>query len=83
MSRSVLSNEEIKELAAHYATACKGSLERALLMALDAGHEFTRVVTAMGDEGIRVAFRCLLKGWIDRGQITASGRAELQKGSDS
>lgn len=76
-------DDEIKELAAHYALACKGSHERALLMALDAGYEFTRVVGAMGDEGARIAFQCILKGWIDRGQITSAGRAHLQQGSDS
>lgn len=80
---AVLTDEELKELASHYALACKGSKERALLMALDAGYEFTKVVGAMGDDGARVAFQCLLQGWIDRGQITDEGRAYLQSGSDS
>jgi hypothetical protein len=75
-------DEEIRELAMHYALACKGSKERALLMALDAGHDFTRIVGAMGDEGVRIALQCVLSGWIDRGQITSEGRAHLQKGSD-
>lgn len=79
----VTTDEEIKELSAHYALACKGNLERALLMALDAGFEFTRVVSAMGDDGVRVAFKCLFNGWIDRGQITQEGRTHLQKGSES
>lgn len=76
-------SEEIQELAAHYAHACKGDKERALLMALDAGYDFTRVVGAMGDEGVQISFRCILNGWIERGQITDAGRAHLQKGSDS
>ncbi len=78
-----LTDEEIRELSAHYARACKGDLARALLMALDAGYEFTQVVSAMGDEGVRVSFQCLLKGWIDRGQITDEGRAHLHNGSEA
>ncbi len=76
-------DEKIKELAAHYAHACKGDLARALLMALDDGYEFTRVVGAMGDNGVRVSWQCLLKGWINKGQITDEGRAYLQKGSEA
>ncbi len=80
---AALTDGEIKELAAHYAHACKGNLERALLMALDAGYDFTRVVSAMGDEGVRVAFACTCQGWISRGQITSEGQAHLRKGSES
>jgi hypothetical protein len=76
-------DEEIRELAAHYAHACGGSQERALLMALDAGYDFTRVVSAMGDEGVRVAFACTCRGWISRGQITSEGQDHLRKGSES
>ena len=71
------------ELATHYALACKGDKTRAFLMALDAGYDFTRVAGAFGDEGVRVAFDCLLKGWIDRGQITDAGRAYVQNGSEA
>jgi hypothetical protein len=71
------------ELATHYALACKGNKVRALLMALDAGYDFNRVVGAFGDEGVRIAFNCLLKGWIDQGHITSEGRAHLQNGSDA
>jgi hypothetical protein len=78
-----MNNVPVKELVLHYTLASKGSMERAMLLALDAGYEFARVVGAMGDEGVRVAWRCLLNGWIDRGQITDEGRAHLQKGSDS
>jgi hypothetical protein len=70
-----------EELAAHYAAACGGDLERALLMALDSGFAFDRAVTAMGDRGVRTAFQCLLKGWIERGQITGAGRLHLQRGA--
>jgi hypothetical protein len=56
---------------------------RALLMALDAGYDFTRVAGAFGDEGVRIACGCLLREWIDRGQITDEGRAHLQGGSDA
>jgi len=80
---NAVTDEKLKELAEHYALACKGSLERALLMALNDGYDFTRVVAAMGDEGVRVAFQCLLKGLIERGQITDEGRVYLQKGSES
>jgi len=73
----------IKELAAHYALACKGDKERVLLMALDAGFDFAVVVGAMGDEGVRVAMQCLLKGWVDQGQITSDGRAHLQSGAEA
>ena len=72
-----------EEMAAHYARACKGDWTRALLMALDAGFEFQRVVGLMGDKGLRIAFQCTANGWIDRGQITDAGRAELRKGADS
>lgn len=71
------------ELAAHYAFACKGDKTRALLMALAAGYDFTHVVGAMGDEGVAVAFRCLLRGWISQGQVTDAGRAYVQAGSDA
>jgi hypothetical protein len=75
--------DPITDLAAHYARACKGDKTRALLMALDAGYDFTRVVGAFGDEGVQLSFQCLLKGWIDQGQITDAGRAELQRGADA
>lgn len=71
------------ELATHYALACKGDKTRALLMALDAGYDFTRVVGAFGDEGVKIAFDCLLKSWIDQGRITDAGRAVLRNGSDA
>jgi hypothetical protein len=71
------------ELAAHYARACRGDRVRAFLMALGAGYDFTRVAGAFGDDGVRIAFDCLLRGWIDRGQITEAGRAHLQNGSDA
>jgi hypothetical protein len=71
------------ELAAHYAHACRDDKTRAFLMALAAGYDFTRVVGAFGDEGVRIAFDCLLKGWTDRGQITDAGRAHVQNGSEA
>jgi hypothetical protein len=71
------------ELTMHYAHACKGDKIRAFLMALAAGYDFARVVGAFGDEGVRIAFDCLLNGWIDRGQITGAGRAHVQNGSDA
>jgi hypothetical protein len=75
---------EIKELAEHYARACKGDKARALLMALDAGYDLTAIITAMGKEqGVRAAFRCVSLGWIDRGTITELGRAQLRKGAES
>lgn len=74
---------EIKELAAHYAHACGGDRQRALLMALDAGYCFDRVVAVLGDDGLQVAFRCITSGWIDRGQITDAGRAHLAGGSEA
>ncbi len=71
------------ELAAHYAHACRGDKTRAFLVALAAGYDFTRVAGAFGDEGVRIAFDCLLKGWIDEGRITDAGRAHVQDGSDA
>ena len=71
------------ELATHYALACKGDKTRALLMALAAGYDFTRVVGAFGDEGVKIAFDCLLKGWINHGQITSEGRVIVQNGADA
>jgi hypothetical protein len=71
------------ELATHYALASKGNKTRAFLMALDAGYDFTRVAGAFGDEGVKIAFDCLLKGWIDQGRITSAGRATLQNGADA
>jgi hypothetical protein len=76
-------SEEIQELAAAYASACKGDLARALLMALEAGYDFERVVGAMGDRGVAISFQCIVNGWIDRGQVTDAGRAHLAKGSDA
>ena len=73
----------MKELAAHYELACKGDLHRALLMGLDAGFDFTKIVGAMGDRGVGVAFTCVVKGWIDRGQITAEGRSHLASAADA
>lgn len=72
-----------KELVDHYVHACKGSQERTLLMALDDGYEFTRVVNAMGDNGVKVAFQCILNGWIERGEITAEGRKHLSNGAEA
>lgn len=80
---ATVADAKIKELATHYAHACKGDMARALLMALDDGYEFTRVVGVMGDEGVRVSFQCLLRGWIDRGQITDAGRAYLRSGAEA
>jgi hypothetical protein len=71
------------ELATHYALACKSDKVRAFLMALDAGYDFARVAAAFGDEGVRIAFECLLRGWIDRGQITGEGRAHVQNRADA
>lgn len=71
------------ELAAHYARASKGDKTHAFLMALAAWYDFTRVAGAFGDEGVRIAFDCLLKGWVDRGQITDAGLAHVQNGSDA
>jgi hypothetical protein len=73
----------VDELADHYARACKGDKRRALLMALDAGFGFKEVVGAMGMDGVRLAFDCITRGWIDRGQITDAGRAELERGAES
>ncbi len=78
-----VTDEAVKELVVHYALACKGSMERALLMALNDGYEFTRVVAAMGDEGVHVSWQCLLNGWISEGQLTREGCAQLQRGSDA
>jgi hypothetical protein len=71
------------DLAEHYARACRGDKTRALLMALDAGLDFTRVVGAFGDDGVAISFQCLLNGWIDRGRITDAGRVKLQRGADA
>jgi hypothetical protein len=71
------------DLAEHYARACRGDKTRALLMALDAGFDFTRVVRAFGDDGVAISFQCLLNGWIDRGRITDAGRGKLQSGADA
>lgn len=71
------------DLAEHYARACRGDKTRALLMALDAGFDFTRVVGAFGNEGVAISFQCLLNGWIDRGRITDAGRVKLQMGADA
>jgi hypothetical protein len=52
-------------------------------MALNDGYDFKRVVLAMGDDGMRVAFQCLLAGYIDRGELTDKGRAKLAHGSEA
>ena len=51
-------------------------------MALAAGFDFRRVTLAFGDEGVRIAFDCLLKGSIDRGRNTRTP-ARVQNGSDA
>jgi hypothetical protein len=69
-----------RELVEHYTHACNGDKTRALLMALDAGFDFDRVVCAFeGNEGLRISFECILKGWVSEGQITAAGRAKLHE----
>lgn len=78
-----LDKDDVDELSKHYALACKGNKERAFLMALNAGYDFERVVGAFGDDGVPVAWKCLLNGWIDRGKLTDAGRAQLQSGADS
>lgn len=75
--------KSVSELAAHYAHACKGDMERAVLMALDAGYDFTRTVNAFGDDGVRASFQCILYGWIDQGRITEKGRAYLRAGAEA
>lgn len=72
-----------KEVLDHYVHASKGDLARALLLALDAGFSFNVAVGAMGDQGIRAAFRCIVNGWIERGELTDQGRAQLAKGADA
>lgn len=71
------------ELVEHYVHASKGDKTRAFLLALDAGFDFVRICGAFGDAGLKIAFQCLLKGWLDRGQITDAGRAYVQNGSDA
>lgn len=73
----------LSEMVEAYAKASKGRLDRALLLALDAGYEFKAVVGAMGDKGVRVAFACIAAGWVDRGCITESGKQRLQDGADA
>jgi len=73
----------LDERIAHYVHASRGSKERALLLALNAGFDFKAVVLAMGDEGVRVSFQCILNGWVDRGAITEAGRAWLQQGAEA
>jgi hypothetical protein len=48
--------------------------ELALLRMLAAGEGFETACLALKDEGVRAAFQCVLKGWIDRGCITEAGR---------
>jgi len=78
-----MNKDDVDELPRHYALACKGNKERAFLMALNDGYDFKRVVGAFGDEGMAVAWKCLISGWIDQGKITDAGRARLQSGADS
>ena len=47
----------------------------ALLALLHKGVEFTSACETMGDDGVKAAWHCLASGWINRGQITAAGRA--------
>lgn len=82
-SDTSLSPAQIQELSAHYAAACKGDKTRALLMALDDGYDFVRVVSLMGDDGVRISFNDILEGFIDRGHITEKGRAYLRGGADA
>jgi hypothetical protein len=71
------------ERVEHYVHACKGSKERALLLALDAGFKFDDVVCALGAGGVAIAFQCILNGWIDQGQITDAGRNHLRAGAEA
>lgn len=72
-----------QERIAHYTAACKGNLTRALLMALNDGFDLGHVVNCLGRDGVKVTFRCIVNGYIDRGQITDAGRAYLEKGADA
>jgi len=66
-----------------FVQASKGSLVRVLLLALDSGYSFERVVGAMGDQGVAVALDCVCKGYIDRGKVTDEGRAFLARGAEA
>lgn len=54
--------------------------EGALLALLAKGYEFTSACRSLGDAGVKAAFDCILAGWIDRGALTASGRAVVPAG---
>jgi hypothetical protein len=73
----------VQDLARHYAAACKGDKTRAILMALDAGFQFTQVVSAFGDDGVRIAFRAIASGLISHGAITEEGKRKLREGAES
>ncbi len=47
--------------------------ELEFLQRLMRGGDFSVVATLMGDEGVKAAFQCVLKGWIDRGKLTKEG----------
>ncbi len=49
--------------------------EVGFLRKLEAGVDYN---TAAMAAGIKVAFNCTLKGWVDRGQITSSGLAMIR-----
>lgn len=72
-----------EERIAHYAAACKGNLTRALLMALNDGFDFGHVVNALGKDGVKITFRCIVSGYIEHGKVTDAGRAYLEKGADA
>jgi hypothetical protein len=50
-----------------------------LLARLDGGEDFTSACQAMGDDGVKAAWNCLMNGWIERGNITAIGRAFVRQ----
>lgn len=51
--------------------------EIAFLRRLDAGIYYNKAVLDCGDDGVKIAFNCTLKGWVDRGSITKSGLAMI------
>jgi hypothetical protein len=53
--------------------------EVAFLAMLSSGEDFTRAARSLGDLGVKVAFNCVLNGWVDRGLITEQGRAAVRK----
>jgi hypothetical protein len=83
--KPVASKQQVSnaELISHYVSASKGDPIRSFLMALNAGYDFKRVVLAMGDNGVRISFNCILEGLVSEGRITEQGRKYLRTGSDS